>query len=72
MIAFVTDAEVQILKYNQDKIVEIVCKDGEIMTVKVISVSEPENDVIYDLISTEPARKICGSKYSRVLPNHIR
>jgi hypothetical protein len=47
------DAEVlQALKFQVDKIAKITCFDGEVIVAKILFVSEPEEDVIYDLVST--------------------
>lgn len=47
-----TPRELGILKENVDRIVEIKCTDGEVMSAKLISVSEREEDIVFDLIST--------------------
>jgi hypothetical protein len=47
-----TGAQIGLLKQNVGKDVELVCTDGEIVQAHVISVSEEERDVIYDLISS--------------------
>ena len=47
-----TDKDLQILKDNVNKQVRIVCEDGEELIAKIVSVSEDEGDVIYELIWT--------------------
>jgi hypothetical protein len=47
-----TERDLQVLKENDHKIVRIKTYDGELLLVKVIFVSESENDLIYDLVST--------------------
>jgi len=47
-----TDTDLQLLKNSVDKVVRIVCYDGESMLAKVHSVSDEDEDLIYDLIST--------------------
>lgn len=44
--------DLQTLKDNIDKVVKITCYDGEIIIAKVLFISEEEEDVIYDLVST--------------------
>jgi hypothetical protein len=46
-----------ILRRYEGKTVRIVSTEGEIMTVKVLSVSDPYQDVIVDVLSTnQPER----------------
>lgn len=60
-----TDAEILVLKQSDGKEVEIRCKDGELMAVRVLLVSESERDVIYDLISSNRPERYCsGAAYS--------
>lgn len=40
------------LQNNDQRVVRLHMKDGEIITAKVLFVSESENDVIVDLISS--------------------
>lgn len=47
-----TREDLQLLKGNIDKIVRIVCTDGEVLVARVHAVSDEDEDVIYDLIST--------------------
>jgi hypothetical protein len=47
-----TKSEIEMLKANVDKRIRVHCRDGEIFIGKAISVSEDEQDLIYDLIST--------------------
>jgi len=44
--------DLQLLKASVDKLVKITCSDGEILIAKVHAVSDEDEDVIYDLIST--------------------
>ena len=47
-----TPAQIELLKGALGNDVELVCTDGEIVQAHVISVSDLEQDVIYDLISS--------------------
>jgi hypothetical protein len=47
-----TETDLNVLRANVDKVVRIVCYDGEILLAKVHTVSDEDEDVIYDLIST--------------------
>ena len=47
-----TDVELKLLKSSVDKIVRIVCSNGETMLARVHIVSDEDEDVIYDLVST--------------------
>ena len=47
-----TEIDLQLLKASIDKVVRIVCHDGEKMLAKIHVVSDEEEDVIYDLIFT--------------------
>ena len=47
-----TESDFEVLKSNIDKRIRVRCRDGEIFVGKAISVSEDEQDLIYDLIST--------------------
>lgn len=47
-----TEEDLQLLKASIDKLVRIVCTDGEVLVGKVHAVSEEDEDVIYDLVST--------------------
>ncbi len=51
-----TDAEIQFLKDNIDKLVEIQTKDGECLTAKVLFVTHceeyDEHDVLYEVVSS--------------------
>jgi len=44
--------DIATLKDHIDKPVRIFCVDGEILTARVILVSEEEEDVIFDLLTT--------------------
>ncbi len=46
------EADLQLLKASVDKIVRIICADGESMLARVLFVSDEDQDVIYDLVST--------------------
>jgi small nuclear ribonucleoprotein (snRNP)-like protein len=48
----VTETDLQVLKASVDKVVRIICHDGESMLAKVHAVSDEDQDVVYDLIST--------------------
>jgi hypothetical protein len=47
-----TEKDLQVLKENDGQIVRIKTYDGEVLLAKVRFVSESEQDLIYDLIST--------------------
>jgi len=47
-----TPDDLRILKENLDGVVQITCIDGEIIRANIISVSEEEGDIVFDLIST--------------------
>lgn len=47
-----TERDLQLLKTSIDKVVKIVSYDGEIMLAKVHAISDEDQDVIYDLVST--------------------
>lgn len=47
-----TKSDVELLKANVDKLIRVHCRDGEVFVGKAVSVSEDEQDLIYDLIST--------------------
>jgi hypothetical protein len=47
-----TETDLNVLRANVDKVVRIVCYDGETLLAKVHTVSDEDEDVIYDLIST--------------------
>jgi small nuclear ribonucleoprotein (snRNP)-like protein len=49
----VTETDLDLLKNSVDKVVRVVCRDGETMLVKVHFVSDDERDLIYDRIVTE-------------------
>ena len=55
-----TSVEVELLKANCGKRVEIRCADGEVMEVDMVFVSESERDVVYDLISTNKGDRYSG------------
>jgi small nuclear ribonucleoprotein (snRNP)-like protein len=48
----VTEQDLQLLKASVDKVVRIVCRDGEHLLARVHAVSDEDGDVIYDLVST--------------------
>ncbi len=47
-----TEQDLQILKASIDKVVRIICYDGEIILAKIHAISDEDQDVIYDLSST--------------------
>ena len=47
-----TDDEVKFLKQHDQQIVRLHLKDGEVVKAKILFVSETEQDVIVDLISS--------------------
>jgi hypothetical protein len=47
-----TEADLAILKDSVDKVVRITCSNGEIMLARIQFVSDEDQDVIYDLVST--------------------
>ncbi len=47
-----TERDLQVLKASIDKVIRIVCYDGEVMLAKVHAISDEDQDVIYDLVST--------------------
>jgi hypothetical protein len=47
-----TEHDIQLLKDNDQKMLRLHLTDGEVVTVKVLFVSESEQDVIVDLISS--------------------
>ena len=47
-----TESDLQLLKASVDKVVKIISCDGETMLAKIHVVSDEDEDVIYDLIST--------------------
>ena len=42
----------ELLKTRIDRVVQFHCKDGEVIVAAIHLVSEEEQDVIYDLISS--------------------
>jgi hypothetical protein len=48
----VTERDLLVLKSNVNNVVRIVCMDGETMLAKIHFVSDEDEDVIYDLLST--------------------
>lgn len=47
-----TDKDLQTLKTHVNRVFKIKTYDGEVLLAKVVAVSESEEDVIYDLVST--------------------
>lgn len=47
-----TEPDLQALKASIDKIVRIICYDGETILARVHAISDEDQDVIYDLAST--------------------
>lgn len=63
-----TQDEIQYLKSRVDNgVTKILFHDGEEVTCKVISVSETEKDIIYDLVSTNRPRPLSGDEGASVL-----
>ena len=46
-----TQADLELLKASIDTLVRVRCRDGEIFIRKALSVSEEEQDLVYDLVS---------------------
>ena len=44
--------DLEILKANIDRVVKIIARDGESLLAKVVLVSEDDEDVIYEMVST--------------------
>jgi hypothetical protein len=47
-----TADDLSVLKDHIDRVVTIDCMDGEVLTAKVLVVSEEDEDIIFDLVST--------------------
>jgi len=47
-----TAADLDILKRHIDKTVTIRCIDGEVLAAKILVVSDEDEDIVFDLIST--------------------
>jgi hypothetical protein len=47
-----TTADLEILRANVDKVIKIISRDGEALLVKVVLVSDDDQDVVYELVST--------------------
>lgn len=47
-----TDRDLQVLKASINKVVKIVSYDGEIVLARLHAISDEDQDVIYDLVST--------------------
>lgn len=47
-----TEADLELLKASVDKVVRILCFDGESLLARIHSVSDEDQDVICDLVST--------------------
>ncbi len=45
-------SDVELLKANIDRLVRVCCCDGEVFVGKVLSVSELDHNLVYDLITT--------------------
>ena len=56
-----TESDLEILKANIDKLVRVRCRDGEVFVGKALFVSEEDQDLIYDLVSTSK-----GSQYEKL------
>jgi hypothetical protein len=50
--SIMTKRDLELLKANIDKVVKIVSNDGETMLAMIHAISDEDQDVIYDLIST--------------------
>ena len=44
--------DLETLNANVDRVVKITCCDGESLLAKVVLVSEEDEDIIYELVST--------------------
>jgi hypothetical protein len=51
------DRSLKALTENVDRLVRITVVDGEVLTAKVLSVSEEDQDVVYDLLGTDRPEK---------------
>jgi small nuclear ribonucleoprotein (snRNP)-like protein len=47
-----TQRDIELLRASINKAVRVRCRDGEVFVGKAISVSEEEQDLIYDVITT--------------------
>ena len=47
-----TQRDLELLRVSVDKVVQIICHNGECLLAKVHAVSDEDEDVIYDLVST--------------------
>ena len=47
-----TTADLEILRANVDKVIRIISRDGETLLAKVVLISDDDQDVIYELVST--------------------
>ena len=47
-----TEKDLEVLTENVNRTVRIVCKDGEQIIARIVVVSEEDEDVIYELLST--------------------
>lgn len=74
-----TELDLHVLRASVDQVVKIICFDGEIILAKIHTVSDQDEDVVYDLISTtkesqyethdeQPAYLIKFSEIERVEP----
>jgi hypothetical protein len=50
-----TESDLETVKANIDKLVRVHCRDGEVFVGKALFVSEEDQDLIYDLVSTSKA-----------------
>jgi hypothetical protein len=46
------ESDIELLKTSVNKVVRIICRDGEDLLAKVRFVSDQDQEVIYDLVST--------------------
>jgi hypothetical protein len=47
-----TKTEIELLKACVDRLIRVHCQDGEVFVGKALSVWDEEQDLVYDLIST--------------------
>jgi hypothetical protein len=45
-------SDIELLRTSVGKVIRVHCRDGELFVGKAVSVSEEEQDLIYELIST--------------------
>jgi hypothetical protein len=57
-----TGDQIDMLKRSSGKTVELVCTDAEVVHARIISVSEEQKDVVYDLVSSNIPQRYCDRK----------